>query len=251
MRAFRLEKSSLVPRSAERVVAEVAVAPHHAVAGDQDGHRVLRERRPGRPHGFGVTDLARDPAVRPDLAAGDLERLPKNRLLELRQAPQVEAQVRVARAQPSGDHGADAGGDATDIRLDRAPRPALERPLEVPGGARPRYHRDPGPAVRDEDPADRGLDPPVCVAEADPLQHRRQKRAGRSLARQRGQGSGDRESLRGGRFRVRLHDLDLVARRESVIARRSRLTARWTFDFAVPSGCFRIVATSSSRSPSM
>ena len=65
----------LVAGTAERVLADRAVRPHDPVAGHDQRHGVVAERRPDRPDRLRPADLGRDPAVRPDLAARDLERL--------------------------------------------------------------------------------------------------------------------------------------------------------------------------------
>src|SRR5207237_10103907 len=84
------ENALLGARASHRVVAEVAVAADHAVAGDQDRDRVLRQRRARGAPGGGGAGVSRAPSVGPHLAAWDLERLPQDGLLELRQTRQVE-----------------------------------------------------------------------------------------------------------------------------------------------------------------
>ena len=75
---------------AERVLADRAVRPDDAVARHDERHRVVAERRPDGADRLRPADLRRDPAVRPDLAARDLERLAPDVELELGAAAQVE-----------------------------------------------------------------------------------------------------------------------------------------------------------------
>ncbi len=80
----------LVGRAAERVVADQPVAPDDPVARDDERDRVVAERRPDGPDRLRPADLGGDPAVRPDLAARDLERLRPDVALEVGPAAQVE-----------------------------------------------------------------------------------------------------------------------------------------------------------------
>src|SRR5262249_53228586 len=82
---------SLAPAAAHRVLADAAVAAHHAVAGDQQRNRILAERRSDGPNRVGTSDLACDPAVGTHLPARNLERLHQDRALELREAAQVDS----------------------------------------------------------------------------------------------------------------------------------------------------------------
>src|ERR1700688_1720456 len=72
--AFRFEDAHLLLRTAEAVVADLAVAAHDAVARNQNRHWVVRERASNGTHRLRPTDLARDPVVRPYLTAWNLER---------------------------------------------------------------------------------------------------------------------------------------------------------------------------------
>src|SRR5436190_2148802 len=68
--ALDVQKRALDPRPAERVLAEPAIAPHDAVAWDQERHRVLRERGASGADGLGPPDLPGDPAIGAHLAGG-------------------------------------------------------------------------------------------------------------------------------------------------------------------------------------
>ncbi len=199
LRALDLQQRPLVARPAERVVADVPVAAHDPVARDQQRHRVLRQRRPRRAHGARAADLPGDPAVRPDLAGRDLERLHQDGPLELGETPEVEPQpARVPALAPALEvpderpHGRRRHGL---LAVDLAPEVLLESAPELGRGLRSPHHRDPRLAVGDEHRADRRLEPPVGIGQADPPQHGRKQRRGRLLERHPPQGPGHRQSV--------------------------------------------------------
>src|ERR1700674_2532734 len=82
--AFRL-------RSATAVIADLAVGAYHSMARDEVRDWIVGERGSNRTHGRRTADLARDPAVRADLAARNLPSLAEHGLLKRGQAPQIEA----------------------------------------------------------------------------------------------------------------------------------------------------------------
>src|SRR5205085_562149 len=88
---LRVQAPALGHRPARPVVPDHAVRTHHAVAGNQDRHRVGGERGAHRPHRLRVPDLLRDPAVGADFAARDLAGLLEDQALERRHALHVEA----------------------------------------------------------------------------------------------------------------------------------------------------------------
>src|SRR5262249_29248670 len=73
LHALQVEDLLLRLRAAAPVVADHPVRAHHSVARDEVRDRVVRKRGADRAHRSRVTDLTRDPAVGPDLAARNLE----------------------------------------------------------------------------------------------------------------------------------------------------------------------------------
>src|SRR5581483_11969662 len=90
--AFRLQDGLFGLRPDEAVAADAAVAPNHPMARNEQRDRILGQRRSNCPRCTRVTDLARNPAVGPDLAWRNLQRFAQHRLLERRQPVQIEAQ---------------------------------------------------------------------------------------------------------------------------------------------------------------
>ena len=100
-----------------------AVAAHHTVARDQDGHRVAPEGGPSRARtAAGPADLAGEPPVRSGLAPGDLRRLGQDGPLEIARAAEVEAQV----GGPGRCAGRRSGRPAAGQRPGRPLEPAGE-----------------------------------------------------------------------------------------------------------------------------
>ena len=75
------------------VVADEPVTAHDAMAGDEDGDRVVAERRAHRPDRLRSADLAGQPCIRPDLARRDGQRALEDVGREGGQAAQVEGQA--------------------------------------------------------------------------------------------------------------------------------------------------------------
>src|SRR5262249_15926694 len=110
LRPFDFEDPLLGVRASHRVIADVSVAADHAVAGDQQRDRILRQHRAGRADRSRGADLASDPAVGPDLAAGNLERLLQDGPLELGQAGEVESNLALCWPLDVLDPSADGRG---------------------------------------------------------------------------------------------------------------------------------------------
>ena len=246
MRALDPQERALVARPAEGVLAEAAVAPYDTVARDQERHGILRQRRPRGAHGVGMPDLLGDPAVGPHFPRRDLEGLQKHRPFELGEAAQVEVQLPPPLAFEVAHERPHRRRRHRLLRIRPAAVAPLEGPLEVRTGSGPRHHRDPRLAVRHEDGAQRRLETPVGVGQADPPKDRRQQRLGRPDGRR---GHRPKHLRDGQRLSHLLHDLT-PSRRDSERASRRALIPRCTFDLTVPSGCPRTVATSSRRRPS-
>src|SRR5258706_15910874 len=128
LHALDFEEGPLDAASAHGVLAERAVGAHHAVAGDQEGHGVLAERRSDRADRFGVPDLAGDPAVWPHLAARDLQSLEQHGALELGQAAQIELELRAVPALQVLHERSDGRRGARRRLRDRTPPLTLEAP---------------------------------------------------------------------------------------------------------------------------
>ena len=195
--ALRSQDRSLGARSTEGVLADEAVAPNDAMAGDHQRHRVVGQRRPDRPDGLRAPDLGGDPAVRPDLAAGDLEGLHPDRDLEFRATPEVERDADPAVAgQASLDGSRQLGRDGF-APMDRATNPFDEaaprrpwdlrpdRPTRCPGRSRPRRRARAGTGARRIDrrgprprawPAGERQEPARRAREGRPRGHRRPER---------------------------------------------------------------------------
>ena len=113
-----------------------SVAPDHPVARDDERHRVVAERGADRAHGPRPADLGGDPAVRPDLAARDLEGLGPDIALERRLAAQVERDPRPPIAgEPSVDGRAEPVGSAATRWAARPNRSTCRRSKVGPSGA--------------------------------------------------------------------------------------------------------------------
>ena len=139
------EDRPLVLRPAQRVLADRAVGPDDAVARHDQRHGVVAERRADGPDRLRPADLGGDPAVRPDLAARDVEGLAPDVLLELAVAAQVEVDAHAAVApEPALDRpgqrgrqlvGRERPGDRSGPRGSRANSGGLHAadPAAVPG----------------------------------------------------------------------------------------------------------------------
>jgi len=99
------ENHTLCLGSAERVLADRAVAPDDPMAWNHERDRITGQGRTHRPDRPRSSDLGRHPAIRPDFAARDLERLGPDRHLEWRVAAQVERDPRPAVATEAPRHG--------------------------------------------------------------------------------------------------------------------------------------------------
>src|SRR5260221_71340 len=117
------EDPALVVGAAHRVAPDRTVAADDPMAGQDEGHGVMGQSGADGSDGLRVADLGGDPAVRPDLATRDLERLPPDRGLERGRAPEVELNGRPPVAgQSPGDgpgegrrQGLDAGDGSTRV----------------------------------------------------------------------------------------------------------------------------------------
>ena len=103
---------------------------------DEVGDRIVGERGPYRTNRPRMTDLARDPAVRPNLPARNLTSLAQHGLLELGQAAQIEPKP-APSAQLVGEPGRKVRRRRR--RRQRPPHLALEPLLELL--VRPHAHR--------------------------------------------------------------------------------------------------------------
>src|SRR3954454_14381753 len=92
--ALCLQDRSLVARPAERVLTDRPVTSDDAVAVHYQRDGVVPQCRPDGADSPGTTYLGRDPAVRPDLAARDLERLQPAVAFDLGVPAQVKVDVR-------------------------------------------------------------------------------------------------------------------------------------------------------------
>src|SRR5689334_25162233 len=115
------EDRPLVRWAAERVLADHPVAPDDPVARDDERHGVVAERRADGADGPGPADLCRDPAVRTDLAAGDLEGLQPDGALERRRAAEIEIDL---VAPVAGQSALDPPGEVRGERLAATRDPA-------------------------------------------------------------------------------------------------------------------------------
>src|SRR4029078_9447263 len=101
-----------VVRTAERVLADEAVAPDHSMARDDERHGVVSECRADGPDGLGPADLGAARAIRAALAPRDLERLAPHVLLEAGVTTEVERDPDAAIAvEPSSDRVRETGRD--------------------------------------------------------------------------------------------------------------------------------------------
>ena len=114
----------LVLRAAQRVLADRAVRPDDPVARHDQRDRVVAERRADGADRLRPADLGGDPAVRPDLAARDVEGLAPDVLLELAVAAQVEVDAHAPVAgEPALDRAARARSGSASGRERRAAGP--------------------------------------------------------------------------------------------------------------------------------
>src|SRR2546423_7873730 len=88
--ALHRQDFALRLRSAAAVVTDLAIGPHHAMTRDEIWDWIVRKRCADSAHRRLVANLARDPSIRPDLAARNLLRLAQHSLLKWRDAAQIE-----------------------------------------------------------------------------------------------------------------------------------------------------------------
>ena len=238
--ALGRQDRALVPGSTERVLANRSVGTDHAVTRHDERDRVVAERGPDGAHGPRPPDLRGDPAVRPDLAARDLERLPPDVLLEWAVAAQVQRDADSAvTVEPAGDGALEAGRQLATDRPAAGRRQVTCLERGVVGGDVDGRHAAAVPG--DDERPQRRLDAGVPVDEADLDQHRRAQRR----RRRRGEvGELGRLGLRG--FERHGHAvISSGSRRASVSSMvRSRAIPRWTWALTVPSGRPRAAAAS-------
>ena len=228
----------LVLRPAQRVLADAAVRPDDAVAGHDQRDRVVAEGRAHGPDRLRAPDLGGDPAVRPDLAARDLEGLVPDVPLEVGVAAQVEVDPDAPVAvEPPGDG---AGRDASGSRsaaMGRAagPRDVVGLERGVVRGRLDGRHAQPVPG-HDERP-DRRVEPGVQVGQPDLAEDVRGQ--GRRCPGQQG-GHGGLDVTIGGHAVISSRSRRWAASN----AVRNRARPRWTWALTVPSGRSRAAASS-------
>ncbi len=214
---------ALVLGAAERVLADHSVAPDDAVARDDQRHGIVAEGRPDRADCLRPADLGRDPAVRPDLAARDFERLHPDGLLERRRAAQVQVDpvVTVACEAPldlpgqlGGQRVAASGGTAG---------PGVKSRLECGIVGRPGHLRHAAPVPGHAERSDGRVDHGIVVGQPDGDQRRMGQTRGRRLAQARQAG------LRGGIDRVGHAGISSCSRPSAArSAVRRAASPRWT-----------------------
>src|SRR6266540_1546129 len=213
------------------------------MARDQQRDRVVGERGADRPHRRRAADLRGDPAVRPDLAARDLQRLQEDGPFELSPAAQVDGDPGAAvPTQSPGDGRAEPWWKAARRATDRSPDARPEGPLEGlrACGGRQRRH---APAVPgDPDLADRRRERSVVVGQAggDEGVGQQRRRGGGAQIVERGLDrrlEADLAQLATGLVDVGvfIHAID-SSRSAATRASRSSARPRWTWALTVPSG---------------
>src|SRR5512134_2067993 len=228
--ALRGQDRPLVAGPAEGILAERPVAPDDAVTRDDERDRVVAKRGPDGPNRLRPADLGGDPAVRPDLAAGDLEGLEPDGPLELRRPAKVEVDPGPAIA---GQTPLDGPGEALWQRV------ATLRTAAGPGGPKR---------------ADRRIDQRVVIGEPD-----RDERVVGQVGRRRFGQCGDRRldrrevdrrPRRRGRLSVHAVNSSRSCRWLARNASRSVARPRWTWALSVPSGRPSAAAISAYDRPS-
>src|SRR5262249_28302660 len=88
-----LEHRSLIGFTAQSILANLAVAAHHAMTGDEDRDRIIAERRPDCAYRLGIPNLAGDPGIGPYLSSRDLQGFLQHRALKLGETAQIKADL--------------------------------------------------------------------------------------------------------------------------------------------------------------
>ena len=117
--------------AAHRVLADVPVAADNAMAWDEERNGVVAERRTHGADRLRAADLGGDPAVRPNLAGRDLQRLAQDGLLERRAAAKVHGDRGGPIAGETAAHGATEPRRQGIDAVDRSLVVALELGFEV------------------------------------------------------------------------------------------------------------------------
>ncbi len=119
---LRCQDRPLVVWTTQRVLADRTVRPNHAVAWDDQRDGVVTERRSDRADGLRASDLGGQPAVRPNLATGDLQRLVPDVPFERGVAAQVQIDPDTAiAAEPPSDGASENGSGSARRRTLVAP----------------------------------------------------------------------------------------------------------------------------------
>ena len=234
----------LLPGPSQRVLPEQAVGPDDPVARHDERHGVVTKRGPDRPDGLRSADLCRDPAVRADLAARDLEGLGPDVALERGPASQVEVDPNVPIAiQPALDRRRESsrkGVRAEDPAPSRRHVGGFELGVVLDVDGLDRGDADPVPHHGQR--PDRRIHPGVAVGEPDLDEDvtRQIRRCARQEPGHRGLGLSLSVSVIG--------DHAVISWRSSPSAAsnavRNRASPRWTCALTVPSGRSSAAATS-------
>src|SRR5205807_183590 len=89
--ALRFQHPALVRGAAQSVLTDDSVASNHAVAGNEQRNRIVRQSSAHSPHRLRPADLLGDPGIGRYLAPRDLQCLAQDRLLELGESAQVKS----------------------------------------------------------------------------------------------------------------------------------------------------------------
>src|SRR5579862_2349576 len=262
--ALRGQERTLVRRAPERVLAEHPVAANDAMAGHDQGHRVVAECRADGPDGLRPADLRGDPAVRPDLAPGDLEGLHPDVGLEARVATQVQrdvdppitGQAALDRARQAGRKGVEAMSGSAMLRL-HARLECATRGGRLDGAHAQAVEGDPdradhgldrGIGLGQTDGDERSIDEPRWCLDPELVEGILDRRVGCLVEAELGWGH------RAASWRAVCGGRELVGWRPAAFsassAARSNAIPRWTWALTVPAGRSRAIPISSYDRPS-
>ena len=229
----------LVLRPAERVLADGAVRADDPMARDDERHRVVAEGRADRADRLRPADLRGDPAVRPDLAARDLEGLAARRRARSRcgragrgrcgPAGRRSSRRAMAVARRSGTRSTGCAGRPVRARWFASNVASSRRGLDG---------RDAQPVPGHDERPDRRVEAGVAIGQADVGQHVRGEAGGSRHAE-----AGQRRlqgSIVGGHAVISSRSCRWAA--SSAVRNNAR--PRWTCALTVPSGRSRAMASS-------